>query len=226
MNNYKQSFVVSIHRRPESRRIQREYSRCGLQWFYNNRGGSGDTRIITNPILVRQGTTYDGKGEKLIAEGLGDGSKDEDQRPYFLLEPGAILKNVTIAAPETEGVHCMGNNIVDNVHWEDIGEDALSVRNYFPGGDITIMNGSTYNGAGTCFQFNTAVTVRISNFTASNVVDFRRQDYKFPFDMTVYLDNCTINNFENAIVKSEFPTCYVYLEILKPMNLRPNGGKY
>ena len=180
-------------------------------------GGNGGSRTIYNPILVRQGTTYDGRGETLNAnkETMGDSSQDEGQKPYFLLEPGANLKNVTFGNNGVEGVHMMGDNILDNVHWKDIGEDAASVRSYFPGGDITIKNGSAYDGADKCFQFNKECVVRITNFQSSNVGKFIRQNGGETFPLTIYLDTVTVNNFKEAIVRSDSPRCYVYYRNLK-----------
>jgi hypothetical protein len=180
-------------------------------------GGNGGSRTITNPILVRQGTTYDGRGERLTASGMGDGSQDEGQRPYFLLEPGATLKNVTICAPGCEGVHCMGDNTLENVHWEDIGEDAMSVRSYFPGGDITVTNGSAYDGDDKCFQFNKSCTVRVTNFECARLGKFIRQNGGTTFALTIYLDTVTVNDFEEAIVRSDSPNCHVYYR-----NIRSN----
>jgi len=173
-------------------------------------GGNGGTRTITHTILVRQGTTYDGQGETLIAEGMGDGSQDEGQKPLFLLEPGATLKNVTIGFPGCDGIHMLGDNTLDNVNWPDVGEDAASVRSYFPGGDINISNGYANNAADKVFQFNRECVVRVTNFTSSNISKFIRQNGGTTFPLTIYLDTVTVNNFGECIVRSDSPNCYVY----------------
>jgi hypothetical protein len=185
-------------------------------------GGNGGSRTIYNPILVRQGTTYDGRGETLNAdkETMGDSTQDEDQKPYFLLEPGATVKNVTFGNNGVEGIHCMGDNTIENVHWQDIGEDALSVRSYFPGGDITITNGSAYDGADKCFQFNSECVVRITDFQCARVGKFIRQNGGTTFRLTIYLDTVTVNDFKEAIVRSDSPNCYVYYR-----NIRSNESE-
>ncbi|HYD43124.1 MAG TPA: pectate lyase, partial [Anaeromyxobacter sp.] len=172
--------------------------------------GTGTARTVHRTILVAQNTTYDGRGEVLTPVDMGDGSQSEGQIPVFLLEPGATLKNVTITAPGVEGVHMMGNNRLENVHWTDVGEDAASVRTYFPGGDITIVNSSAHHASDKVFQFNAPVTVRIKNFTASDMGKLIRQNGGTTFPMTVYLDGVTVNDVSSEIVRSDSPSCYVY----------------
>lgn len=178
-------------------------------------GGTGGNRNISQTILVKQGTTYDGKGEKLTAKGLGDGSQDEGQKPYFLLEPGATLKNVTIGKPGCEGVHMMGNNVLENVKWVDVGEDAASVRSYFPGGNITINGGYANSASDKCFQFNAPCTVRISNFKSNKSGKFIRQNGGTKFKLTIYLDNVTVNSAKEGIVRSDSSKCTVYYKNIK-----------
>ena len=92
----------------------------------------------------------------------GDG-QEEGQDPILRLADGAVLKNVIIGAPGADGIHCYGSCTLQNVWWEDVGEDAATFR----GG-----NGATYNVSGggakkaadKVFQHNGGGTLNISNF--------------------------------------------------------------
>ncbi|HYH02686.1 MAG TPA: pectate lyase, partial [Bacillota bacterium] len=182
--------------------------------------GTGTARKVYRTIVVKQGTTYDGKGEVLTPVNMGDGSQDEGQCPVFLLEPGAQLKNVTITAPGCEGVHMMGDNRLENVHWQDIGEDAASTRSYFPGGEIIIVNCSGQEAYDKMFQFNSPCTVKIKNVTAKNVAKLVRQNGGTSFTLTVYLDSVTLDGVKDSIVRSDSNNCKVYYCNLKTSNVK------
>jgi len=175
--------------------------------------GTGTARTITKTIVVPPNVTYDGKGEVLTADtkamGADMGEQSEKQRPLFLLAPGAGIKNVTITDPGCEGIHLMGDNVLDNIHWEDVGEDAASVRSYFPGGKITIKNSKAFKASDKMFQFNTSCSVSIENFVGDGMGKLVRhmgsQDVPFNID----LNNVTVTNVVNAIVQSGSRKCYV-----------------
>ncbi|KAI1698370.1 pectate lyase domain-containing protein [Ditylenchus destructor] len=57
---------------------------------------------------------------------FGDGSQSETQPPVFKLEDGATIKNVVLGAPAADGIHCLGSCTIENVWWEDVGEDAAT----------------------------------------------------------------------------------------------------
>jgi Pectate lyase len=171
--------------------------------------GTGTARTITQTIFVPPGQVYDGLGETLTASGMGDGSQDEGQRPIFLLAPGASVKNVTITAPGVEGIHMMGDNVVENVVWLDVGEDAASVRSYFPGGDILISGGSARSSADKTFQFNVPCDVTIENFTATDIGKLVRQNGGTTFPLNITLDNVTANDVRDVLVLSDSPECVV-----------------
>jgi hypothetical protein len=171
--------------------------------------GTGTARTITQTIFVPPGQVYDGLGETLTASGMGDGSQDEGQRPIFLLAPGASVKNVTITAPGVEGIHMMGDNVVENVVWLDVGEDAASVRSYFPGGDITITGGSARAATDKTFQFNVPCDVLIEDFTATDIGKLVRQNGGSTFPLNITLDNVTATQVRDVLVLSDSPDCIV-----------------
>jgi len=177
--------------------------------------GTGNARTITQTIYVPSGATYDGRGETLTADAAAmncdtsDGEQAESQRPYFLLAPGAQLKNVTIAYPGCEGVHMMGDNVLEHITWPDAGEDAASVRSYFRGGKITIKDSEGHKAADKMFQFNAPCEVRIENFQGSDMGKLVRQNGGTEFELKIDLNNVTVSGVISAVVQSDSPLCYV-----------------
>ncbi len=176
---------------------------------------AGTTRTITQTIFVPPGVTYDGKGEKLTADAtamkcdLTEGEQGESQRPYFLLAPGASVKNVTIAYPGCDGIHMMGNNVLDNISWENVGEDAASVRSYFPGGDILIKDSDSKSSSDKTFQFNAGCKVRIENFTGSDMGKLVRQNGDTTFELHIDLNTVNVTGVVSAVIQSDSPLCFV-----------------
>jgi hypothetical protein len=166
---------------------------------------------ISAPILVPEGATFDGKGLTITPSIPGcSGSQTESQPPVFILTPGATLKNVTISPPACDGVHMMGNNTVENVVWTDVGEDAASVRSYFPGGTIAIRGGSATSADDKVFQFNAPVQVTISNFRATNISKLVRQNGGKDFAMSVTLNNVTVTGCGEAVVRASENCVFKY----------------
>lgn len=94
---------------------------------------------VSKPIVVDG--TFDGEGKIYKWVGQGDLSQKEGMEPMFILKPGANLKNVhMIGAPD--GIHALGNNVIDHVVNNNVGEDAIS----FWGDNITVKN-SYFRGA-------------------------------------------------------------------------------
>ncbi|MCD7440694.1 pectate lyase [Streptomyces lincolnensis] len=93
----------------------------------------------------------------------GDG-QEEGQDPIFKLAAGATLKNVIIGAPGADGIHCEGSCTLQNVWWEDVGEDAATFRG---GSTYNVIGGGAKKAADKVFQHNGPGTVNISNFAVS-----------------------------------------------------------
>ncbi|KAK7461364.1 hypothetical protein VKT23_008541 [Stygiomarasmius scandens] len=51
-----------------------------------------------------------------------------DSDAVFLLEEGATLSRVIIGANQAEGVHCLGSCTLDHVYFEDVCEDAITIK--------------------------------------------------------------------------------------------------
>lgn len=191
----------------------RDYVTKELGFLAYGSMGTGTARTITNTIVVPPGMTYDGKGEVLTADAAtmsdAKGDQSEKQKPLFVLCPGAGLKNVTITAPGVDGVHMLGDNALDNIVWQDVGEDAASVRRYFPGGKISIKNCKAYQARDKIFQFNTSCDVTITNFTGDVMGKFVKHmaDTDVPF--SIDLNTITVSNVMSAVVLSESKKCQV-----------------
>jgi hypothetical protein len=175
-----------------------------------NRDG---TRYITRTIRVNDGT-YDGGGERIIAQGMGDGGQDEGQYPIFRLE-NATLRNVRIAAPGCDGVHCYGNCRVENVVWEDVGEDALTVKGK---GTVTVSGGSARDAADKVFQLNDSCTFTIENFLCTNFGCFIRQNGGTSFKCSIYINNCSLSNGD-YIARTDAASTRIYYHSLSVSNV-------
>ena len=163
--------------------------------------------IVHQTIVVEKGKTYDGKGQRFTAgPELGDGSQKEGQKPIFKVEDGATLKNVVLGAPAADGVHTYGNASINNVVWEDVGEDALTVKQK---GNVTINGGSARLASDKIFQINKAGTFAVKNFTADQGGKFIRQLGGSTFKTSVIIDNCTITNMKEAIFRTDSSTSTV-----------------
>jgi hypothetical protein len=157
---------------------------------------------VSATIVVKNGQTYDGQCRRYRADAgkLGDGSQDEGQKPVFLVEGGGKLINVVLGAPAADGIHTEGNVTLENITWEDIGEDALTIKE---SGTVVLNGGSAKNGEDKVFQINAASTFRISNFKASNAGKFIRQNGGSDFKAQVFIDKCDIADMDEAIFRTD-----------------------
>ena len=134
-------------------------------------GGGGSAPAWPTPagsISLTSGTiavsgTYDGGMKRVCC--IGDGGQSESQDPVFDLAPGATLRNVIIGAPAGDGVHCAGDCRLENVWWEDVGEDAAT---FLGGTNYYVVGGGARSGTDKVFQHNGPGTVHISGFYVQN----------------------------------------------------------
>ncbi|WP_411760261.1 pectate lyase [Streptomyces tunisiensis] len=105
---------------------------------------------------------------------LGSGGQDEDQGPILKLAEGAVLKNVILGAPAADGIHCEGSCTLQNVWWEDVGEDAATFKGKSSGAVYTVSGGGAKEASDKVFQFNGAGTLNVSNFAVQNFGTFVR----------------------------------------------------
>ncbi|CAE6473789.1 unnamed protein product, partial [Rhizoctonia solani] len=86
------------------------------------------TSSLSAPITVTG--TFDG-GNVRFDRGAGacqEQTEGGDSDAVFLLQSGATLQNVVIGANQAEGVHCLGPCNLYNVWFEDVCEDAITVK--------------------------------------------------------------------------------------------------
>ncbi|KAK7440342.1 hypothetical protein CaCOL14_007997 [Colletotrichum acutatum] len=126
---------------------------------------------ISAPIYVKSGEAFDGGWAKYdrnptsCREQVEGGEKDT----AFVLQKGATLRNVIIGKTAGEGVYCLGGGCnIEFVWFEDVCEDAISIKND-KAGDVTwIVGGGAYHAADKIIQHNGCGRVNIINFYAND----------------------------------------------------------
>ena len=110
-------------------------------------------------------TDFDGKGARFIGTGdLGSGGQNEGQDPLFRIKAGGSLKNVILGSPAADGVHCEGSCTIDNVWWEDVGEDAITLDGSSSSNVYRITNSGARKATDKVIQHNGGGTLYVKNF--------------------------------------------------------------
>lgn len=158
---------------------------------------------VSSTIRVSSGT-YDGGCKVFNAtSALGDGSQKEGQKPVFIVENGATLKNVILGSNAADGIHFYGSGTIDNIRWTNVGEDAMTVKE---SGTINIKNISAFAGSDKFFQVNAASTITISNCVVDSMGKFLRQNGGTTFKIGVSVDKCQISNMGEGIFRTDSST--------------------
>ncbi|TDZ19781.1 putative pectate lyase F [Colletotrichum orbiculare MAFF 240422] len=129
------------------------------------------TKQISAPIYVKSGQVFDGGWAKYdrsptsCNEQVEGGEKDT----AFVLEKGATLRNVIIGKTAGEGVYCLGGGCnIEFVWFEDVCEDAISIKED-KAGDVTwIVGGGAFKASDKIIQHNGCGKVNIINFYAED----------------------------------------------------------
>ena len=159
----------------------------------------GSTETVNSTIVVSG--TFDGGCKRYVAgSSLGNGSQSESQKPVFRVNGGGTLKNVVLGAPAADGVHTYGNVTLQNIIWQDVGEDALTIKE---SGTVTLTGGSAQNAEDKIFQINAPSTFRLSNFTAKNGGKLIRQNGGTTYRVDVFIDRCDISDMDEAIFRTD-----------------------
>ncbi|MET8689970.1 pectate lyase [Streptomyces sp. NPDC004732] len=112
--------------------------------------------------------TLDGGLKRYYGTGdLGGDGQDEGQDPIFKLKDGAVLKNVILGSPAADGIHCQGNCTLQNVWWEDVGEDAATFKGTSANSTYTVHGGGARKADDKVFQFNGAGKLVVTKFQVS-----------------------------------------------------------
>lgn len=155
------------------------------------------TVTITSTIVVKAGQTYDGKGNTIIAQGMGDGSQNEGQKPIFKLENGATLKNVKIGAPGCDGVHTYGNATLDRVEWLDVGEDAMTMKSK---GNVTLNNCIAKKASDKVIQINAEGNLTLNNFQVDTFGKVCRTNGSSQFSNVITINGGTFKNGTHVVL--------------------------
>ncbi|MFI7500836.1 pectate lyase [Streptomyces sp. NPDC049687] len=133
---------------------------------------------------------------------LGSDNQDEDQGPILELANGAVLKNVIIGAPAADGIHCLGSCTLQNVWWEDVGEDAATFKGSSSSSVYTVSGGGAKEASDKVFQFNGAGTLNVSNFAVKNFGTFVRScgNCKTQYKRTINLNTIEATYKGNKLV--------------------------
>jgi hypothetical protein len=117
----------------------------------------------------------------------GDGGQEEGGDPMFEVANGGTIKNLIIGAPAGDGIHCLGTCTIQNVWWNDVGEDGATFLQT-NGGTSYVIGGGAKSAADKLFQHNGNGTVNISGFYAKSIGKLYRG-----------CGNCT-NSYERHVV--------------------------
>ncbi|KAL3077754.1 hypothetical protein niasHT_022917 [Heterodera trifolii] len=113
------------------------------------------TETVPKTIIVNGGTKDFGFKRLTASSALGDGGQREGQKPII---------------SATDGIHCMDGCTLQNVWWEDVGEDAATFRSTnCKNANFLITGGGARKAHDKVFQFNGGGTVTVKNFVADNI---------------------------------------------------------
>jgi len=150
-------------------------------------------QVAVNSTINVSGT-FDGGMRRYYGTGdLGDGGQSEGQDPIFKLADGAVLKNVILGAPAADGIHCTGSCTLQNVWWEDVGEDAATFKGTSASQTMVIDGGAARAASDKVFQHNGPGTMYIRNFRVEDFGKLYRScgNCSKQYDRHVVIENVT-----------------------------------
>ena len=155
------------------------------------------TGDVTVTSTIKVSGTLDGGLKRYCC--VGDGSQSESQPAMFDLADGATLKNVILGSPAGDGVHCEGRCTIQNVWWEDVGEDAATFKG--TNGDSFVIGGGAKSASDKVFQHNGSGTVHISGFYAKTIGKLYRAcgNCSSSFQRHVTIDNIILDGAKYVV---------------------------
>ncbi|KAF8658200.1 hypothetical protein AX16_002121 [Volvariella volvacea WC 439] len=168
-------------------------------------GGSTPTGITTTlpasagyvalPTASVISGSFDGRMVKYDRKGSSGACQEQTETgeadAVFILQAGASISNVIIGKDQAEGIHCRGPCTITNVWWEDVCEDAVTIKQTGANDVSYIRGGGAFNAEDKIVQHNGAGRVEISNFFASNFGKLYRSCGNCS---TRYTRHVTVNN--------------------------------
>ncbi|MBB2922811.1 pectate lyase [Cellulomonas cellasea] len=126
--------------------------------------------------------------------GISSGDQDESQPPIFQLADGAVLRNAIIGTGAGDGIHCTGTCTLENVWWEDVGEDAATLKGSSSSQVMTVTGGGARSASDKVFQHNGPGTFVIRNFQVSDFGKLYRScgNCSKQYARTVRVENVTV----------------------------------
>jgi len=124
------------------------------------------TSSLSAPINVAAGATFDG-GNVRYDRGSGaclGQTEGGDADAVFLVQSGGTIQNVVIGANQAEGIHCLGPCNLYNVWFEDVCEDAITIKQ--TSGQSNIIGGGAKGASDKVVQHNGGGTVKIDSYCA------------------------------------------------------------
>lgn len=153
------------------------------------------TKSLDAPQYIKAGETFDAEWVKYdrgsgACGGQGEGGEADT---VFVLEEGATLRNVIIGKDQAEGVYCKGSCTLEFVWFEDVCEDAISIKG---DGTANIIGGGAYGAADKVIQHNGCGSVNIVNFYAEDYGKVYRScgNCKDNCARTVHMEGVTATN--------------------------------
>lgn len=174
---------------------------------------------VNKPIIVKAGTTYDGKNQLFRAgPGLNGGGTAETQEPVFILEPGAKLKNVQFEGGD--GIHLLGDATLDNIHAVHGGPDdmitidgpenkahdaqlagiSLSSIPNRPA-NVEITNSSFRHSHDKAIQVNGDANIKLKGIYAEDVGQLLVTRGGYPITAHVSLEDATIKGLRSHLIR-------------------------
>jgi hypothetical protein len=142
---------------------------------------------------IKVSGTFDGGMKRYQGK---TGSQSESQPPIFDLAAGSTIQNVIIGNLGQDGIHCEGTCNIKNVWWEDVGEDAATLKGSSSSQVMTIDGGGARAAADKVFQHDGPGTVVIQNFFVDNFGKLYRScgNCKKQFKRTAVIKNVIARN--------------------------------
>ncbi|CEL54174.1 hypothetical protein RSOLAG1IB_06885 [Rhizoctonia solani AG-1 IB] len=112
---------------------------------------------------IKAGESFDGKNLR-YGRGVKCGGQKEggSKDAVFILESGATIFNAVIGADQNEGIHCTGSCTIRNVWFEDVCEDAITIKQ--SSGVSTIVGGGAKKADDKVVQHNGGGLVKIDSY--------------------------------------------------------------
>uniref|UniRef100_A0A915MXC4 Probable pectate lyase F n=1 Tax=Meloidogyne javanica TaxID=6303 RepID=A0A915MXC4_MELJA len=110
---------------------------------------------------------------------LGNGNQNENQKYVFEITDGGSLSNCIIGArPGTKGsahgIVCLGSCDINNVWFEDVGEDAINFNGDSDSCKYNVNGGGARKAEDKVMQFDGKGTLYVNNYYVDNYVRFCR----------------------------------------------------